>query len=92
MSPRPSDRSIKPVAEAAAAPRLSPREVESLQLAANGLDCTDIAKLWGYKSERGNDSTGAAHVRHTWQRANQKLGAYNKTQAVAIALRRGIIQ
>ena len=71
---------------------LTPREVESLQLAANGLDCTDIARLWGYKTASGNKSSGSIAVRHTWQRANEKLGAFNKTQAVAIALRRGIIQ
>ena len=61
---------------------LSPREVESLQLAADGLQSPDIAKLWGYKTVSDNKSPGAAHVRKLWKQANEQTNT-----AAAKALR-----
>lgn len=71
---------------------LTPREVESLELAADGHRSLDIARMWGYtKAKHGND-TGPSHVRRVWKNAEEKLGADTITQAVAMALRRGLIQ
>src|SRR5262245_53365069 len=62
---------------------LTPRELEVLRGAANGNRNRDIgAKLFI------TEETVKVHIKHIME----KLGASDRTQAVAIALRRGIIQ
>jgi DNA-binding NarL/FixJ family response regulator len=62
---------------------LTQREVEVLRLVMGGNRNRDIAKLLFISEE-----TVKAHIKHTMQ----KLGASDRTQAIAIAARRGIIQ
>lgn len=62
---------------------LTPREVEVLAQIAEGNRNRDIAKLLFISEE-----TVKVHVKHIMD----KLGANDRTQAVAIAIRRGIIQ
>ena len=62
---------------------LTPREVEVLQRVAGGNRNRDIADLLGISEE-----TVKVHVKHIMD----KLGAKDRTQAIAIAVRRGIIQ
>jgi DNA-binding NarL/FixJ family response regulator len=62
---------------------LSAREVEVLQKVAGGNRNSDIAALLFISEE-----TVKSHVRHIIE----KLGAHDRTEAVAIGIRRGIIQ
>ncbi len=62
---------------------LSPRETEVLRLVSGGNRNQDIAKKLFISEE-----TVKIHVRHILE----KLNASDRTQAVAIALRRGIIE
>lgn len=71
---------------------LTAREIEGLQLAADGQRSLDIARLWGYKGAQCVDGSGPSHVRRIWKNASDKLGADTITQAVAMALRRKLIQ
>lgn len=69
-------------ASAPAAPRLSAREQEVLELLADGLGTGEIAgKL--YMSE----STVKTHITHIYQ----KLGAANRAQALVTAMRLGLL-
>jgi DNA-binding NarL/FixJ family response regulator len=61
---------------------LSKREVEVLQKVAGGNRNSDIAALLSISEE-----TVKGHVKHVME----KLGASDRTEAVAIAIRRGII-
>jgi DNA-binding NarL/FixJ family response regulator len=63
--------------------RLTEREVEVLREVANGNKNRDIAKKLFISEE-----TVKVHVKHIME----KLGATDRTQAVAIGVRRGIIQ
>ena len=62
---------------------LTEREIEVLREVANGNRNRDIAKLLFISEE-----TVKVHIKHIME----KLGAADRTQAVAIGLRRGIIQ
>lgn len=62
---------------------LTPREVEVLQRLASGNRNRDIAEQLFISEE-----TVKVHIKHIME----KLGASDRTQAVAIAVRRGIIQ
>lgn len=61
---------------------LSARELEVLALAANGLDGQEIARELFVSHD-----TVRTHMAHTLA----KLGAHSRAQAVAIAIRRGLI-
>jgi DNA-binding NarL/FixJ family response regulator len=63
--------------------RLTARERDVLELLARGLRHEKIASQLGIGSE-----TVRSHVRN----AAARLGAANSTQAVAVAIRRGLIQ
>ena len=71
------------LAEFAGAPSLTEREREVLTLVATGLRNRDIAAAVGRTEE-----TVKVHVK----RVLAKLGASDRTEAVAIALRRGLIR
>jgi DNA-binding NarL/FixJ family response regulator len=71
------------VAEHISDESLTNREVEVLERVCGGNRNRDIAELLGISEE-----TVKAHVRHIMD----KLGACDRTQAIAIAVRRGIIQ
>ncbi len=62
---------------------LTPRELEVLRLAADGKRNRDIGEKLFISEE-----TVKVHIKHIME----KLGASDRTQAVAIAVRRGIIQ
>ncbi|HWB95659.1 MAG TPA: LuxR C-terminal-related transcriptional regulator, partial [Bryobacteraceae bacterium] len=62
---------------------LTAREVEVLQQVAGGNRNRDIAELL-----RISEETVKVHLKHIMD----KLGAKDRTQAIAIAVRRGIIQ
>jgi len=62
---------------------LTPRELEVLELAAKGLRNRDIAHAIGRTEE-----TVKAHLKHIMK----KLGVADRTQAVTLALRRGVIR
>ena len=62
---------------------LSPRQGEILQAIARGLNNTDIAKLLGISLDMVREHTSALF---------QKLGAANRTEAVAIALRKHLLK
>lgn len=64
-------------------PHLTARELEILQMAADGVDCENTARELGIC--RGS-------VKRYRNFATVKLGADNITQAVAMALRRGLIK
>jgi DNA-binding NarL/FixJ family response regulator len=68
--------------EAAEQVRLTPREHEVLELLAEGLQLEMIAVRLGI---------GLETVRTHLRKASDRLGAANRTQAVAIAIRRGLI-
>ncbi|MCA9489953.1 MAG: response regulator transcription factor [Myxococcales bacterium] len=61
---------------------LTPREVEVLALVADGLTGPQIAERTGLSR-----STVNTHVEH----AREKLGARTRTEAVAVAVRRGLL-
>jgi DNA-binding NarL/FixJ family response regulator len=61
---------------------LSDREVEVLRFAGQGLRNKDIARVIGRTEE-----TIKAHLKHIMA----KLGASDRTEAVTVALQRGII-
>jgi DNA-binding NarL/FixJ family response regulator len=61
---------------------LTPREVEVLRLAAKGLGNRDIARIIGRTEE-----TVKVHLKHVMA----KLGVAGRTEAVTLALQRGII-
>lgn len=63
---------------------LSDKEVQLLQGLADGLEYRDIAERIGY--------TSVPSVKNLCARICDKLGADNKTQAVAMGLRRKLIQ
>lgn len=63
-------------------PKLTPREVECLQWVSKGMTAAETAAQLNL-SERT--------VEHYLESATQKLGAQNRTQAVAIALREKLI-
>ncbi len=62
---------------------LTAREIEVLRKIASGNRNRDIAELLFISEE-----TVKVHIKHVME----KLGARDRTQAVAIAVRRGIIQ
>ena len=62
---------------------LTPREIEVLRKIATGNRNRDIAEILFISEE-----TVKVHIKHIME----KLGARDRTQAIAIALRRGIIQ
>jgi DNA-binding NarL/FixJ family response regulator len=70
---------------------LTPREIEALQLAADGNHAVDIARAWGYRKAEHSNDAGPSHVRRLWQQAAEKLGAEGLVQAVAMGIRRQII-
>lgn len=61
---------------------LSDRQLEVLRMLAEGLDATEIAARLGIS---------VITVRNHLQGCNRKLGVHSKTQAVAEAIRRGIV-
>ena len=65
------------------APELTPRQLEILQAMARGLTNTDIAKMFGTRTDGVNEHVLAILA---------KLGAANRTEAVAIALRKQLIR
>jgi DNA-binding NarL/FixJ family response regulator len=71
------------LAEHIADERLTEREVDVLQHVAGGNRNKDIAQLLSISEE-----TVKVHLKHVME----KLGASDRTEAVAIAVRRGIIQ
>lgn len=62
--------------------QLSAREVQALQLAADGLMSKPAAKQMGITS---------SYVKYLWWNTAQKLGADNIRHAVAMGIRRGLI-
>lgn len=70
-------------AEAMRHPELTPRELEALQLAADGETCGSTAQRLGLAEGT------VKHFRHS---ALLKLGADHTAHAVAQALRRGLIK
>ncbi len=70
------------LAEFASTEALTPRELEVLELAAKGLRNRDIARAIGR-----TEATVKVHLKHVME----KLGVADRTQAVTLALRRGII-
>ncbi len=65
------------------APELTPRQLEILQSMARGLTNKDIAKMCGIRTDGVNDHVLAILA---------KLGAANRTEAVAIAIRKQLIR
>lgn len=65
------------------APELTPRQLEILQAIARGLTNKDIAKMCGIRTDGVNNHVLAIL---------SKLGAANRTEAVAIALRKQLIR
>ena len=65
------------------APELTPRELEALTLLSKGLSNREIAAGLGV-SEDG----AKIHLKHV----NEKLGAKDRVDAVAIAIRRGLVR
>jgi two-component system nitrate/nitrite response regulator NarL len=63
-------------------PRLSPRELETIALAAQGLSTPQIA---------GRLHLSAATVKTHLQNAYDKLGVTDRTAAVAVAMRQGLL-
>ncbi len=70
------------LAERAARPPLTPREVQVIELIARGLRNKEIAASLGISEE-----TAQVHVKHILA----KLNVQDRTAAVTVALRRGII-
>ena len=75
-------RGVMRRATSPAPPKLSGREAEVLTLLADGLGTGEIASSL-YMSE----STAKTHITHIYQ----KLGVGDRTSAVALALRRGLV-
>jgi two-component system nitrate/nitrite response regulator NarL len=69
--------------EMLAGPRLTPRELEILALAAQGRSTPQIA---------GHLHLSAATVKTHLQNAYDKLGVTDRTAAVAVAMRRGLLE
>lgn len=63
--------------------KLSSREIEMLACVAKGHTNSEIGALLGIAAE-----TVKAHLRN----ASSKLGANNRTEAVMIAMRRGLLE
>ena len=70
------------VAARAGASELTEREQEVLRLVVKGLSNADIARILGFTTR-----TAKAHMKHLLH----KLGAVDRTEAVGIALQRGIV-
>ncbi len=88
MTRRMAARLMKGMADQArrpeqAAPSLTPRELELLQLVAEGLSNRAIGQRLSI-----SENTVKYHMKHVLQ----KLGAQNRTEAVSIALRAGLIE
>ncbi len=88
MTRRMAARLMKGMADMAqrpeqAAPSLTPRELELLQLVAEGLSNRAIGQRLSI-----SENTVKYHMKHVLQ----KLGAQNRTEAVSIALRAGLIE
>lgn len=81
-SPLPEEVAAR-LARRADSSRLTSREVEVVDLMGQGLTNKEISASLGISSE-----TVHAHVKHVFH----KLGAKNRASAVAVAVRRGIIQ
>jgi DNA-binding NarL/FixJ family response regulator len=79
----PSHRLIRLYADGNQEPVLTPREIEVLGLVADGLASKEIAVRLGLALNT---------VRNHVQRVNEKLGVRNKTAAVAVATRQGLIR
>jgi DNA-binding NarL/FixJ family response regulator len=77
-----SDRALDLAFNSPEVPKLSPRELEVLKLAAQGLRTTEIAERLFISSR-----TVETHV----DNANDKLGVRNRTAAVAKAIELGLI-
>ena len=80
-------RSIPPEVEAKllqriSNPELSERELDVLRLMAQGMSNSDIATTLSI-----SESTVKSHVNHILS----KLGVNNRTQAVIVAIKRGIV-
>jgi DNA-binding NarL/FixJ family response regulator len=71
------------LAELYDADALTPREIEVLQMLASGHRNQDVAQLLGI-----SESTVKVHV----SRVMEKLGAADRTEAVVIGIRRGLVQ
>lgn len=71
------------LAEQQRRPRLSPREVEVMELVAKGMSNKEIA----YRLKIAED-TAKNHIKHAFE----KLGVQDRTQAAMVALQRGIIR
>ena len=65
------------------APELTPRQLEILQAMARGLTNKDIAKMFGIRTDGVNEHVLAILA---------KLGAANRTEAVATAIRKQLIR
>jgi two-component system NarL family response regulator len=65
------------------APELTPRQLEILQAMARGLTNKDIAKMFGIRTDGVNEHVLAILA---------KLGAANRTEAVATAIRKQLIK
>ena len=65
------------------APELTPRQLEILQAMARGLTNKDIAKMFSIRTDGVNEHVLAILA---------KLGAANRTEAVAIALRKNLVK
>ena len=70
------------LAQFAGAPELTPREREVLELAAHGLRNREIADRIGR-----TEATVKVHIKHVME----KLGVGDRTSAVTVALRRGLV-
>lgn len=71
------------LSEHSSRPRLTPREVEVIKLVSEGFRNREIAAMLGISEE-----TAQVHLRNIFQ----KLGTRDRTAAVQVALRRGILQ
>ena len=76
-------RILVPAAPSAAAPSLTPRELETLRWTMEGKTAWEVGNLLGI-----TERTAALHVNN----ATHKLGCVNKHQAVLKALRLGLIR
>ncbi|HET7668076.1 MAG TPA: response regulator transcription factor, partial [Mycobacterium sp.] len=65
-----------------AGPRLSPRELEVLQLLAEGFGVADIARQLYF-----SESTAKTHISKIYE----KLGAANRAQAIMRAIKSGLL-
>ena len=79
----PPERLVRLQAEQPGGERLTRREMEVLALIAEGYASKEVARRLGLTLNT---------VRNHAQRINQKLGASNKTAAVAVATRRGLLR